>query len=283
MLRLIVDTGGLMATAAPNPNSNENGPERARRIFNSNMDEDIRERIMRNNASLPPDEPPPPLNPPLVIEQYPGPARNGRPWWNSGFFPLFWTIASALSLTINVLLCLLIFGLLSVRGPITKTVTGQSTGVLGGLYSNFQAMDQATIRSNIPVDASIPLNIMVPVNNAGATITMVGAPAEFDAHVVINTSVLKINAPARVTLLRSVTPLSVNLTGLVVPVQNSVPVHLDVPVNIPLNQTELHQPFVGLQEVVRPWYCLFLPRTDAIYIQTCANTTLPIPTGIFTP
>ena len=200
-----------------------------------------------------------------------------------GFFPLFWTIASALSLTINVLLCLLIFGLLSIREPITKTVTGQSSGILGGLYSNFQAMDQATIRSNIPVDASIPLDIMVPVNNAGAAITMVGAPAEFDAHVIINTGVLKINAPARVTLLRSVTPLNINLQGLVVPVQTSVPVHLDVPVNIPLNQTELHQPFVGLQEVVRPWYCLFLPKTDTLYMQNCANTPSPISTGSFTP
>jgi hypothetical protein len=169
------------------------------------------------------------------------------------------------------------------REPITKTVTGHSSGILGGLLTNFQAMDQAAIKSNIPVDASIPLDIMVPVNNAGAAITMVGAPAEFDAHVVINTGVLKINAPARVTLLRSVTPLNINLQGLVVPVQTSVPVHLDVPVNIPLNQTELHQPFVGLQEVVRPWYCLFLPKSDNLYMQTCANTTLPAPIGINTP
>ena len=66
------------------------------------------------------------------------------------------------------------------------------------------------------------------------------------------------------------------------PVQTSVPVHLDVPVNIPLRDTELHQPFVGLQEVVKPWYCLFLPRSDSLYMQTCSNTTLP-PIGIFTP
>jgi hypothetical protein len=268
-----------MATAAPNPN--ENGPSRMKRIMNYSMDDDIRSRLPQEGDYGSPSQPPPPLNPPMVAQQNPQPA--GRTWWNSGFFPVFWTIASALSLTVNVVLCLLVLGLLSVRGPLQKTVTGQSTGVLGGLYSNFQAMDQATIRSNIPVDASIPLNIMVPVNNAGATITMVGAPAEFDAHVVINTPILKINAPARVTLLRSITPLSVNLRDLVVPVQTSVPVHLDVPVNIPLNQTELHQPFVGLQEVVRPWYCLFLPQSDALYLQTCANTTLPISTGIFTP
>jgi hypothetical protein len=43
------------------------------------------------------------------------------------------------------------------------------------------------------------------------------------------------------------------------PVQTTIPVHLDVPVNIPMAETELHEPFVGLQEVVRPWYCMVEP------------------------
>ena len=37
------------------------------------------------------------------------------------------------------------------------------------------------------------------------------------------------------------------------PVDASVPVVLTVPVDIPLNETELHEPFVGLQEVVSPY------------------------------
>jgi hypothetical protein len=268
-----------MATTAPNPN--ENGPSRMRNILNYSVNEDIRAKLPQYNGELPPSEPP--LDPPLYNTQSPPPPGSGRPWWNSGFFPLFWTIASALSLTINVLLCLLIFGLMSIREPVKKTVTDQSNGILGGLFSSFQEMDRATIRRDIPVDASIPLDIKVPVDNAGATITMVGAPAAFDAHVVINTGVLKINAPARVTLLRSITPLNINLQGLVVPVQTSVPVKLNVPVEIPLNETELSKPFKGLQDVVRPWYCLVLAKTDARYIQDCANTTSPISIGPFLP
>ncbi len=264
-----------MATADPNPN--EDGPSRYKRILKA----DILSRLPQENGNVPPAESYYSAQP--VVEQKYQPAGSGRPWWNSGFFPLFWTIASAISLTINVLLCLLVFGLLSIREPVTKTVTGQSTGLLGGLYSNFQEMDKATIRRTIPVDASIPLDIMVPVNNAGATITMVGAPAEFDAHVVINTGVLKINAPARVTLLRSVTPLNINLQGLVVPVQTAVPVHLDVPVEIPLKDTELHKPFVGLQEVIRPWYCLVLPKADALYMQNCGDAVSPISIESFIP
>ena len=41
---------------------------------------------------------------------------------------------------------------------------------------------------------------------------------------------------------------------LIVPVDQMIPVNLNVKVDIPLNQTDLHKPFVGLQEVVRPYY-----------------------------
>jgi hypothetical protein len=57
------------------------------------------------------------------------------------------------------------------------------------------------------------------------------------------------------------TPLSVNL-NFNLPVQTSIPVHLDVPVNIPMTETELHEPFVGLQDVVRPIYCLVDPKAS---------------------
>jgi hypothetical protein len=264
-----------MATAAPNPN--ENGPSRMRKILNYSMDEDIRSKLPPDNG-YPPAEPP--LNPPLAAEQDPLPAGSERSRWNSGFFPVFWTIASALSLTINVILCLFILGLLSARGPITQAVTGQSSSVLGGLYGNFLKMDQATIRSNIPVDANIPLNIMVPVQTR-TTIMLSEATQIRSPRVLIRTGGLTLDAPALVTLPKG-QPLVVDL-NFMLPVQTSVPVHLDVPVNIPLRDTELHQPFVGLQEVVRPWYCLFLPKSDDLYVQTCANTSLPTFTGIFNP
>ncbi len=270
-----------MAAVAPNPN--ESGPDRARKIFNAStpsMNEDIRAKLLRDNAYIPMEEPPPRDEASTVVVENPQPADTRRPWWSSGIFPLFWTIASAISLTVNVLLCLLVLGLLQFRGPITKTVTGQSTSILGGLYSNFQAMDQATIRTSVKVDTTIPLSIQVPVQTQ-TQITLAEPVLIHSPRVLINTGVLRLDAPAQVTLPAG-TPMMVNL-NFMLPVQTSVPVHLDVPVNIPLNQTELHQPFVGLQDVVRPWYCLFLPKSDTLYIQTCANTPLPIPIGVITP
>ena len=265
-----------MATSAPNPN--ENSTSRMKRIMNNSMNEDIRSKLPRENEYIPPAESS--LDSQLAANQNPQPAGSGRPWWNSGFFPLFWTIASALSLLFNVVLCLVILGLLSMRGTIQQAVTGQSSSVLGGLFSNFQAMDQATIKSNVKVDSSIPLNLMVPVQTR-TTIMLAEAATIRSPRVLIRTGGLTLDAPAMVTLPAN-QPLVVDL-NFMLPVQTSVPVQLDVPVNIPLNQTELHGPFVGLQEVVRPWYCLFLPQSDPLYVQTCANTPLPFPTGNFTP
>jgi hypothetical protein len=44
--------------------------------------------------------------------------------------------------------------------------------------------------------------------------------------------------------------------ALSVPVDQQIPVVLNVPIDIPLEKTELHKPFVGLQDVVRPYQTL---------------------------
>jgi hypothetical protein len=56
-------------------------------------------------------------------------------------------------------------------------------------------------------------------------------------------------------------------------VQNTIPVHLDVPVNIPLNETQLHEPFVGLRQVVEPWYCMVEPNATVNSVQICSPLT----------
>jgi hypothetical protein len=61
----------------------------------------------------------------------------------------------------------------------------------------------------------------------------------------------------------------VSITNLVVPVNQSVLAELNVPVDIPLNQTELHDPFVGLQKVVEPYLCLLQPNTLVNNVNVC--------------
>jgi len=157
-------------------------------------------------------------------------------------------------------------------GAIQSTANDQAAGLLGGLYTNFVKMDQATISSTIPVDAVIPLNITVPVQ-ATTQISLAERVVIPNAHVRINTGGLNIDADAVVTLPAN-TPLTVNL-NFPLQVQNSIPIHLDVPVNIPLNHTELHEPFVGLQKVVEPWYCLIEPNATLNGARVCSPSTDP--------
>lgn len=177
------------------------------------------------------------------------------------FLPAFWTIASVMSFTVNVVLLIVLVILLQNMNTVGVTVTGISDQLLGGLYNNFVKMDNATIRTQIPVNADIPLNITVPVK-ATTQITLAEAAVIRNAQVIINTGSLDINANATVTLPAN-TPLVVNL-DFPLQVTDTIPISLVVDVNIPLRDTELSAPFKGLQDVVRPYYCLIEPQATSI-------------------
>jgi len=179
--------------------------------------------------------------------------KTASPFKNFKFGPPFWTITGILSLTINVVLIAAVFILINMLGPFQGTVGNIGTSVIGGLYTNFEKMDRATIQTIIPVDAQVPINISVPVHTT--TQIVLAETVEIpNAQVVINTGGLNINSNANVTLPVG-TPLLVDL-NFDLPIQATVPIHVDVPINIPMANTELHDPFVGLQDVVQPLYCL---------------------------
>jgi hypothetical protein len=177
--------------------------------------------------------------------------------------PAFWTIASILSLTINVVLIIILLLVMSnvrlLNIGLAKLTQVKPVDLVGGLYTNFEKMDRASIVTNIPVDAQIPLSINVPVQKT-TEITLVQDAVISGARVRINTSSLDIDAPANVTLPAG-TRLTVGL-NFDLQVQDTIPIHVDVPVNIPLEKTDLHVPFTGLQDVIRPLYCLV--KSDAL-------------------
>lgn len=267
------------------PASNNNEPSKLSKLLNGKSDESIKSRLPRAAGA---SAPPPPQSPPPTSSAS---ASSASPFSRpramlSGykFGPAFWTIASVISLTMNVGLLIVLLIALQVLGGTKATlalVQNQATGLLGGLYTNFVKMDQATISSSIPVDASIPLNIVVPVQ-ATTRITIAEQVVIPNAHVRINTGALNIDANAEVTLPAN-TPLVVNL-DFPLNVQNSIPIHLDVPVNIPLNHTELHEPFVGLQKVVEPYYCFLQPNTLMNGINVCSPAfNIPAPAETVVP
>ena len=252
------------------PTSNQNETDDEKRILSEDVDEDIRSKLPRRNNSVNVERAP-------IDSKYPSaPAAEPQPRkWRFKFLPAFWTIASVMSMVVNVVLIIIILILFQMFGQVRRMqgyASNQATGLLGGLYTNFVKMDEATISTTIPVDASVPLNITVPVQTT-TQIALADSVTIPNAHVRIATGGLNIDANAVVTLPAN-TPLTVKL-DFPLQVQNSIPIHLDVPVNIPLNHTELHEPFVGLQKVVEPWYCFVKPDATVNGLQVCSTSSDP--------
>jgi len=188
---------------------------------------------------------------PVLMEEseaQPAPRRQWRfPKWKFG--PPFWTIASVISLAVNLILLIIIFVLGTQLFTLKNLIQDQ---VLGGLFDNFVLMDQAHIKTTIPVTTNVPAKFDLLLNTNTVVILTEDTPIN-DARVNLYTGGLSItNAPANIVLPAGThLPIALNLT---VPVDQMIPVNLIVEVDIPLNETELHEPFVGLQEVVRPYY-----------------------------
>jgi len=176
------------------------------------------------------------------------------------FWPPFWTVASVISLTVNVVLLIVLLALLSGlrnSGMQLSSMVNLGSSFLGGLYTNFEKMDRASITTDVNVETTIPVKFDLQLNQQTNVVLSQDVTIS-NARVTVNTGGLNIsNALTTIVLPQGTTlPVVLNLT---VPVDTTVPVTLNVPVNIPLSQTQLHEPFTGLQDVVKPFYCMLAP------------------------
>jgi hypothetical protein len=174
------------------------------------------------------------------------------------FGPPFWTIASVTSLSVNVILVIiLILTWMSLPSLNFNSFTDLGIGLLGGLYTNFEKMDNAHITRTIPVDATIPVKFDLQLNQQTNVVLSQDVTIN-NALVTVNTGGLNITRALTTIVLPQGTILPVVL-NLTVPVDATIPVSLNVEVDIPLNETQLHDPFVGLRKVVEPYYCMINP------------------------
>lgn len=179
------------------------------------------------------------------------PAAARRLLWQGRVLPAFWTVGSALSVLLNIIL---LVALLAVSRQLFTLKDLVQNQLLGGLYYNFILMDQATIESDIRVDDTIPVQFDLRVNTHTVVTLTENTPIQ-GATVSLSTGGLNIvQAPTNI-ILPAGTRLPIAL-DIVVPVDTTIPVQLVVPISIPLAETELHEPFVGLQRVVAPFYDL---------------------------
>lgn len=207
------------------------------------------------------------------------PKRERKPinFDRSKIMPTFWTIASTISMLVNVVVVIALIVVVQLLGGTKSALAfaqGQANGLLGGLYNNFVKMDAASIKTTIHVEKDIP--VQFSLNVSGSTnVTLSDDVSIRGALVTVNTGGLNINNARANIVLPAGTVLPIFIENLVVPVDKTVPAILDVPVNIPLNATELHEPFVGLQEVVEPYYCLLQPDIVVNGERVC-DTAVPI-------
>jgi len=173
-------------------------------------------------------------------------------------------------LTVNIGTVIALLIVMQMLGGPKATLSfaqGQASGLLGGLYDNFVKMDQASIKTTIHVEKEIP--VQFSLNVSGPTDVTLSRDVTINgALVTVNTGGLNINNARANIVLPVGTVLPINIQNLVVPVDQKVLAVLDVPVDIPLNQTELHEPFVGLQKVIEPYYCMIEPLklVNGIYV-----------------
>ena len=251
------------------PASDQNEPSKMKKLISGNVDDSIRSRLPRGNGSN--AQGTRASRPPVYEPVSPEPRPRTR---RLQFLPAFWTIASLMSMTVNILLIIILLVLLQMVGNIQGTANDKISTLLGGLYTNFVKMDQASIQTSIHVEKDIPVNFSL--NVSGPTNVTLSQPVTINnALVNVQTGGLNIvNAQARIVLPQG-TLLPITIENLTVPVNQSVKAILDVPVNIPLNQTQLHDPFVGLQKVVEPWYCLVEPNATVNGSPVCSPFVAP--------
>ncbi|MBN2386304.1 MAG: hypothetical protein JXB85_04735 [Anaerolineales bacterium] len=165
----------------------------------------------------------------------------------------YWSITGTISLIVNIILIAALIILARYTFMLKDMVVN---GILyEGLYQNFGAMDAASIVTTLPISTTVHASIPVTINQATDVVLTQNTTIN-GARVTVSTGGLNINnAPANIVLpAGTILPVQLNL---VVPVEADIPVSMDVTVNIPLNQTELHAPFVGLQDAVEPYVATF--------------------------
>jgi hypothetical protein len=190
--------------------------------------------------------------------------KSKRWLWQGKTVPAFWTISGLISLTINIIL---IVALILIGQQLFALKNLLSEQLIGGLYANFVRMDNAHIVTQIQVQDTIHVEDTMPVVfdlplSQETTVVLTQDTKIPNTWVALSTYGqginLSITAPANITLPAGA-PLNIKLDMIVpvnqtIPVSLNVPVNLIVPVDIPLAQTQLHEPFVGLREVLEPYH-----------------------------
>lgn len=166
-----------------------------------------------------------------------------------GLGKFFWRFMVIFSFIVNIILVivLLVLGLL-----IFDIKSNIAQPLVNGLHSSFVGLDQATIDWTIPVRDEIQVVLDIPLETE--TIVRLTQPVPLQVNALIDlpginaynvTATVNLQLPQGLEL-----PVALDLD---VAVNQPLPIALDVRAVIPLNQTQLHDPFENLRLLFEPF------------------------------
>src|SRR5689334_4470868 len=176
------------------------------------------------------------------------PSRLRNLIWQGKVTGAFWKFATLFSFIVNLILVIV---LIFVGWLLFDIKNAIAQPLVGGLYGSFVQMDNSHIVTTIEVNDTLPVQFDLPLKQQ-TDVVISKDTLITGASVSIQGGVLIINDAPTTILLRQGTPLPIQL-DLIVPVSQTVPVHLIVPVNIALDQTDLHTPFNRLRNLFYPY------------------------------
>lgn len=166
-----------------------------------------------------------------------------RVWWNS-----FKAVAILFSFFLNfvsiIVLLLVLMQLFQIKNGILEPL-------VDGLHANFVGLDEAVIERTIPVEDDIPVVFDLPLNQSTGVVLTADVPIAANATFTLPGGGGAINGRVDIVLPRGLV-LPVQL-DMIVPVNTYLPISLPVEVSIPLNETQLHEPFDNLRELLDPY------------------------------
>lgn len=166
---------------------------------------------------------------------------SGKPW------QAFKTFAILFSFIVNFILVIVLL----LVAPLILPIVGQiAVPIVGGLNQSFVDMGDARITRVIHVDDTLDIAFDLPLSTETNVRITRPVPLSVPATMVLPAGGGTINGTVSLSLPAG-TQLPVAL-DLIVPVNQEIPVQLDVAVDIPLDETELGQPFGDLQAIFTP-------------------------------
>lgn len=166
-----------------------------------------------------------------------------------GIGRLIWRFMVIFSFIVNIVLVVVLIGLGVLIFDIKNNV---AQPLVGGLYSSFVGLDQATIDWTIPVRDTIPVNLDIQLQTD--TVVTLVQPVPLNVQALIDLPGLNAsNVPATVNLtLPQGLQLPVAL-DVPVPVREELDIALDVRAVIPLAETQLHDVANNLKLLFEPF------------------------------